>query len=294
MSSPDAALPSPADHHDHRGGPPGPRSAAELSPVREHLSLSDDPTPTGATVFEATVAALHREIGDAAPEPDGWESVTTPGGVEVSTQVLAKARDERNTVFLDIAVYRAAINRPELSQSQQVRLWHLHSYVAGLAATAAKSQTSSPRVRVAKRNLAAATLAHESRAFTMRELEFIDTEAGFVAHLRVLKDRSGLGIRGLEAAMKDRDPKLSPGHSTLATWFRGDVLPPAGGKVIALLVEVLLENIDEMPDVPSMTQEHVRVWRTLIAQRYVDAFRGPTRRAFDKVEKLLADERLAP
>jgi hypothetical protein len=197
-------------------------------------------------------------------------------------------------VFLDIAVYRAAINRPELTQSQQARLWQLHSYVAGLAAAAAKSRTSSPRVRAAKRNLAAATLAQESRAFTVRELEFIDTEAGFLAHLRVLKDRAGLGIRGLEAAMKAREPKLSPGHSTLATWFRSDVLPPAGEKVVALLVEVLLEKIDEMPDVPALTQEHVRVWRTLIAQRYVDAFRGPVRRAFDKVDMLLADEGLRP
>lgn len=296
MSSPDVTPGTSSGHRAFRGGRRFTADEAAdlvmLAPATLNEALKvTDPGPSAREerlAAGAATAALHREIAKVMPELPGWKVWKTAAGVEIDRQILLLAAEERHVVPLDEGVYRVAMECADLTRSQQTRLWQMYNRAVALHAAAVKPAASSPEVRGARRRLAASMLDQESRSFTMRELEFVDTEAGFIAHLNVLKDRAGLASRPLHKAMTEQDPKITPGHSTLAGWLKGKALPAAAGeKVIRLLVEVLLEHIGDIPDRPQAVAEHLRVWRALIADRHIDGLLGPSRLAMQKLEVLI-------
>ncbi|MFI6303927.1 hypothetical protein ACIBCH_18805 [Amycolatopsis thailandensis] len=227
---------------------------------------------------------LHIEIEKLGPPDPRWGVLRTPDGAEIDAKLVEMTWNGRHTALLDQQVYKVALDYLQPTRAQRIKIWKLYNDAVALRKSADKLASSSAAAQAAKHRLATHSLEQQSSGFTLRELGLVDTEAAFMAHLSILKDRGGLGGRTLQQAMKKRNPSIAPAASTLAGWLSGTRLPPASEQVIRLLVEVMLENIGDIQDVPAVVAEHLRVWRALIVERHApDIAISPARLALQRL-----------
>ncbi|MFE5565958.1 hypothetical protein ACFQ68_13310 [Amycolatopsis japonica] len=249
-----------------------------------------DPTQIAARMEAAVAAvtALHSEIARLNPEPPEWNYLRTSDGAEIDTKLLQLAWDPENKSLLDERIYKVALDLTKPSRAQRIEIWRAHNVaVQARAAVDQAFSKYSAEAKAAKQKLATRNLEKLSSDFTLRELALVDTEAAFMAHINVLKDRAGLGGRTLQKAMAACDQKITPAASTLCGWLASRTLPPAGEKTIRLLVQVVLEHIGDIKDVPEVVAEHLRVWRSLIVERHAAGLvDSPIRLALQRLAEL--------
>ncbi|MGW4132578.1 hypothetical protein [Amycolatopsis japonica] len=233
-----------------------------------------------ATWAAARTSELHRVLAALDLANHEWRLLT--GEVTLSftdrPDLLRRASDPNETTLFAREIYQAVLDVTQASHNVRQAVWHKYNAASqAVAAARGERRPSTPWwVWVAGTGATQEVLT--------APLQTIDTEAAFLAHLRLLVDHSTLSTRTLLKAVEKRVPS-SPGHSTLVGWLKGEKLPKQLSEpVLRAIVGALAANIigDNPGTVQQVAHDHVRTYRMLLAKRQGEALvSGPVHRALD-------------